>query len=172
MGQSSSSYDHLIPQTVENIQKELCRHARAFTEIASLSYEDFQNCLGELNLLSDQCVDSNGKKLMFAVKKGTDSTVLWKGTVRIACFKMDAATKTIESCRLLNLSQFLRVFKTLECQMEACWQSSQGKNKCHKGSLMIVPRELVAANDSKGHMDSELLKEATALPHHNSNRKG
>ncbi|XP_071452891.1 RING finger protein 141-like isoform X2 [Hetaerina americana] len=125
MGQSSS-YDSLIPQTVDNLQKEFCRHARAFSEIASLSYDDFQNCLGELNLLSDQCIDSNGKKLVFAIKKGTDSTLLWKGTVRIACVKMDASTKKVESYRLLTLSQFLRVFRTLKCQIEACWQSSQG----------------------------------------------
>ncbi|XP_046394031.1 RING finger protein 141-like isoform X1 [Ischnura elegans] len=170
MGQSSS-YDSLIPQSVDNLQKEICRHARAFTEVASLSYDDFQNCLGELNLLSDQCVDSNGKKLVFAIKKGTDSTVLWKGTVRIACVKMDASTKKVESYRLLTLSQFLRVVKTLECQIEACWQSSQGKSPSHKGSLMIIPRELSAATHSKGYADSEYLKNASALPQHNCNRK-
>ncbi|XP_071452890.1 RING finger protein 141-like isoform X1 [Hetaerina americana] len=171
MGQSSS-YDSLIPQTVDNLQKEFCRHARAFSEIASLSYDDFQNCLGELNLLSDQCIDSNGKKLVFAIKKGTDSTLLWKGTVRIACVKMDASTKKVESYRLLTLSQFLRVFRTLKCQIEACWQSSQGKNQCHNGSIMIIPREPAAANQSKGYADSEFLKNASALPQHNYNRKG
>ena len=33
-------------------------------------------------------LDANGKQLVFAVKKGTDSTALWKGTVRVACVKV------------------------------------------------------------------------------------
>lgn len=64
---------------------------------------------------------------MFAVKKGTDSTVLWKGTVKIACVKLDPQTKVIESYRLLNLNQFLKVFKTLQCQLTAALQSSQNE---------------------------------------------
>ncbi|GFG28355.1 hypothetical protein Cfor_07767 [Coptotermes formosanus] len=50
MGQSGSS-DSVIPEKVENIQEEICRHARIFSEIASLTYEDFQACLGKLNAL-------------------------------------------------------------------------------------------------------------------------
>ncbi|KAJ9585215.1 hypothetical protein L9F63_002978 [Diploptera punctata] len=124
MGQSSSS-ESVIPETVENIQEEIVRHARIFSEIAALTYEDFQSCLGKLNTLSRQCTDSNGKQLVFAVKKGTDSTLLWKGTVRIACVKLDPVTKKVETYRLLNLSEFLKVFKTLQCQLTAAQQSSQ-----------------------------------------------
>lgn len=58
---------------------------------------------------SQKCVDSNGKQLVFAIKKGTDSTLLWKGTVRIACVKRDAVTKKVDTYRFLNLGEFLRV---------------------------------------------------------------
>ena len=58
---------------------------------------------------SKQCTDSSGRQLIFAVKKGTDSTLLWKGTVRIACVKIDPITKKVDTYRLLNLSEFLRV---------------------------------------------------------------
>lgn len=54
-------------------------------------------------------MDAQGNQLVFAVKKGTDSTVLWKGMVRIACVKLDPQKKKIEAYRLLNLNQFLRV---------------------------------------------------------------
>jgi hypothetical protein len=54
-------------------------------------------------------MDSNGKQLVFAVKKGTDSTLLWKGTVRIACVKLDPVTKKVDTYRFLNLGEFLRV---------------------------------------------------------------
>jgi hypothetical protein len=50
MGQAGSS-DSVIPETVENIQEEICRHARVFSEIAGLTYEDFQSCLAKLNAL-------------------------------------------------------------------------------------------------------------------------
>lgn len=124
---SNSSPEHIIPDTVGVIQDEVLRHARVLTEIATLTYEDFQLCLGELNALSKRVTDSDGKQLVFAVKKGTDSTVLWKGTVKIACVKLDPQTKVIESYRLLNLNQFLKVFKTLQCQLTAALQSSQNE---------------------------------------------
>lgn len=54
-------------------------------------------------------MDAEGKQLMFAVKNGTDSTVFWKGTVRVACMKLDPDTKKVETYKLLNLNQFLKV---------------------------------------------------------------
>ena len=54
--------------------------------------------------------DSNGKQLVFAVKKGSDETgVLWKATVRVACVKVDAETKEIDSHKTINLKQFLQL---------------------------------------------------------------
>jgi hypothetical protein len=50
MGQGTSS-DNILPETIEGIQEDICRHARVFSEIAGLSYEDFQLCLAKLNTL-------------------------------------------------------------------------------------------------------------------------
>jgi hypothetical protein len=50
MGQGTSS-NNGIPETVESIQEGICRHARVFSEIAGLTYEDFQSCLAKLNTL-------------------------------------------------------------------------------------------------------------------------
>jgi hypothetical protein len=50
MGQGTSS-DNVIPETVESIQEDICRHARVVSEIASLTYEDFKLCLAKLNTL-------------------------------------------------------------------------------------------------------------------------
>ena len=57
--------------------------------------------------------------LVFAVKKGTDSSFLWKATVRIACVKIDAESKNIDSYRCLNLKQYLRVYNSLKSQSAA-----------------------------------------------------
>ena len=61
---------------------------RSYKEIAGLSYEEFLDYVSELNEISSHFLDANGKQLVFAVKKGTDSTALWKGTVRVACVKV------------------------------------------------------------------------------------
>lgn len=58
-------------------------------------------------------MDSDGKQLVFVVKKGSDSSILWKGTVKIICLKYDTETKQMESCRILNLAQFLKVIKVI-----------------------------------------------------------
>lgn len=61
---------------------------------------------------------------MFAVKKGTDNTLLWKGTVRIACIKINTETKAVETC-LLNLVEFLKLVKYLDTQISIAEQSEK-----------------------------------------------
>ena len=86
---------------------EVLRQTRSYKEIAGLSYEEFLDYVQDLNEISrysneatlfrcqrfhyfcsSHFLDANGKQLVFAVKKGTDSTALWKGTVRVACVKV------------------------------------------------------------------------------------
>ncbi|KAL9692376.1 hypothetical protein quinque_015967 [Culex quinquefasciatus] len=51
---------------------------------------------------------------------GTDSSVLWKGTVRIACVKIDPSTKKIECYQAAHsLKQFLQVFRTFQTNLHA-----------------------------------------------------
>lgn len=76
---------------------------------------------------SKKCLDSNGKQLIFAVKKGTDSTILWKGTVRIGCVKIDPTTSSVETYRLINLAEFLQVFKTLHGHVK-CMEANNKTN--------------------------------------------
>ncbi|XP_060531454.1 RING finger protein 141-like [Cylas formicarius] len=85
-------------------------------EINNLSYEDLLKLLSEMNHLSKKCLDSNGHQLVFMVKKETDSTIFWRATIQIACVKINADTQEVVSYRLLSLSQFMKIFKTLSCQ--------------------------------------------------------
>ncbi|XP_055638054.1 RING finger protein 141-like [Toxorhynchites rutilus septentrionalis] len=121
MGQQVSALPQkIIPaDTVDSLQFEIKKQAQIFSEIGTLSYEDFQKCLTDLNSLSRKCLDPNGKQLVFAVKKGTDRSVLWKGTVRIACVKVDPTSKQVECYKLLNLRQFLQVFRTFQTDLHA-----------------------------------------------------
>jgi len=108
-----------VSSTLGQLQGEVLRQTRRYREIADLSYEEFQDCVTELNQISSQFLDTNGKQLVFAVKKGTDSTALWKGTVKVACVKVDSSSQEVDSYRLLNLKQFLAVFRSLQTQTAA-----------------------------------------------------
>lgn len=50
MGQSNS-LSEAIPETVEQLNYEVKKHAKVFSEIGTLNYDDFQKCLSELNEL-------------------------------------------------------------------------------------------------------------------------
>ncbi|XP_030767281.1 RING finger protein 141-like [Sitophilus oryzae] len=93
------------------------------SEICNLTYEEFLALLWELNTFAKKCLDSNGHQLVFAVKKHTDDTAFWKATIQIACAKIDCQSRKVVNYRLLSLSEFLKVFKTFQCQVLAAEQS-------------------------------------------------
>uniref|UniRef100_A0A0K8TM66 RING finger protein 141 n=1 Tax=Tabanus bromius TaxID=304241 RepID=A0A0K8TM66_TABBR len=129
MGQNQSIPENIIPDTVDTLHIEVLKHARVFSEIGLLTYEHFRKCLDALNELSRKCSDSNGKQLMFLVKKGTDSSVFWKATVRIACVKVNPETRQIESHKFLNLKQFLCVFKTFESHLHSLMSTEEQRDQ-------------------------------------------
>ena len=100
-------------------QGEVLRQTRSLQQVSNLTYDGFLASITELNEISGHFLDANGKQLVFAVKKGSDTSFLWKGTVRVACVKIDAETKDIDSYRCLNLKQYLRVYNSLRTQSAA-----------------------------------------------------
>uniref|UniRef100_A0A182IZM9 RING-type domain-containing protein n=1 Tax=Anopheles atroparvus TaxID=41427 RepID=A0A182IZM9_ANOAO len=119
-GQASSISHKILPaDTVDSLHFEIKKQVHIFSEINNLAYEDFQKCLADLNRLSRKCLDPSGKQLVFAVKKGTDNSILWKRTVRIACVKIDPETRKIDCFKLLTLQQFLQVFRTFQTNLHA-----------------------------------------------------
>ncbi|XP_059482618.1 RING finger protein 141-like [Neocloeon triangulifer] len=119
MGQTASE---ALPESMGT----LIQHARTITDVASLSYDDFLDCIRQLNTLCCRCVDSKGRKLVFAVKKGSDTSILWKSTVRIACVRVNVTTNKIESHKILNLPQLLKVAHTLKGHLVAVESSASG----------------------------------------------
>ncbi|XP_071548063.1 RING finger protein 141-like isoform X1 [Panulirus ornatus] len=117
MGQGNSNP---LRENLESLHNQLMKHAGADYDIATtttLTYDQFLGYITQLNQICREYKDSEGRVLVFAVKKGTDSTIFWKATVRIACVKLDTATNKVQSYRLLNIRQFLQVFRriTYEC---------------------------------------------------------
>ncbi|KAF5290550.1 hypothetical protein FQA39_LY14679 [Lamprigera yunnana] len=133
MGTAASSQfqDFVTPFVSQLLNDEKAANTLISNEIQSMSYNTFLGVLRELNVLSKKCLDASGKQLVFAVKKGSDSTLFWKATVQIACIKVNLHSEDnrVESYRLLNLSEFLCVFKTLKCQYLAVQQCKSSEAK-------------------------------------------
>ncbi|XP_028133638.1 RING finger protein 141-like [Diabrotica virgifera virgifera] len=125
MGSTSSHFQ----DTFSEIFTEDSINTLLSDEINKLTYDDFLNLVGELNLLSKKCLDANGNQLVFAVKKDTDSSIFWKATVQIACVKIDPECQKVITFRLLSLNEFIKVFKTLKCQTMAVEQCESNNDK-------------------------------------------
>ncbi|KAB7500598.1 RING finger protein [Armadillidium nasatum] len=110
-----------INENLNAIHNHLMKHAGADYDIATattLTYAQFVSYIHDLNKICSKYKDNNNCILVFAVKKGSDNTWLWKATVRIACVKLNTNGNTVESHRLLNIRQFLQVFRRIsyECR--------------------------------------------------------
>uniref|UniRef100_W8BR43 RING finger protein 141 n=1 Tax=Ceratitis capitata TaxID=7213 RepID=W8BR43_CERCA len=138
MGQVQSINDSTIPDTVDVVHMQMVRHAKVLSEINSLSYDEFKACLDNLNELSRKCIDPNGKQLVFLIKRGTDTSLLWKAMVKIACIKVDPSTRKIDSYKFLNLKQFLCVFRTFQSHLESL-VSSENQLDSRRSSLSQTP---------------------------------
>jgi len=133
-----------VSSTFGQIQGQFIRQTRSYKAIAGLSYDELQDYIKELNSISGQFLDSNGKQLVFAVKKGSDVTPFWKGTVRIACVKVDSSTSNVDSYRLLTLKQFLAVFRSLQAQAGALHKKGEPEAEeetegQEQGALQDIP---------------------------------
>lgn len=93
---------------------------------------------------SRKCLDSNGKITIFAVKKDSDQTFLWKATIRIACVKCDPQSNKIESYKLINLKQFLKVFNTFQSHLEVM-------SSCEEQNDKVCFTAYVCANKMRQH---------------------
>jgi len=116
MGQILSNLDEgeavdsgVDPTGVGDIRKQAMDAKR----IATLSWPEFVNCINGLNEKCKRMVDDQGKHLVFAVRKGSTETYIWKATVQICCMKFNTITKKPETFKLMNLPKFLRVYSSL-----------------------------------------------------------
>ena len=104
---------------VSGWQSELIRQTRSVQRLAAITHGELLTHIKVLNEISRRYLDDNGKRLIFAVKKGTDDSILWKATVRICCSKVDAESKAVDSLRTVSLNEFLTVFHRLKNQADA-----------------------------------------------------
>uniref|UniRef100_A0A1I7VG58 RING finger protein 141 n=2 Tax=Loa loa TaxID=7209 RepID=A0A1I7VG58_LOALO len=87
------------------------RRSHNTIEMLSMTWVQFVKLICELNDRCANFVDSDGRHLFFAIKKGSANTLLWKITVRICTLKMKA--RSADSYRVFTFEQFLSLQKSL-----------------------------------------------------------
>ncbi|VDN39748.1 unnamed protein product [Gongylonema pulchrum] len=65
-----------------------CMRPHTALELVSITWADFAQFLYELNDRCAQFADSDGRYLLFAIRKGSADTLFWKATVRICALKV------------------------------------------------------------------------------------
>ncbi|XP_005097059.1 RING finger protein 141 [Aplysia californica] len=112
MGQATSSVS-TADGDLRQLQGQFAANFNIVKSLATVSHAEVVDCIEELNTVTRSFTDRAGKQLRFLIKRGTDTTFLWKGTIRIRCLKINTSTSVIESSRLLTLRQFVVTYKEI-----------------------------------------------------------
>lgn len=73
-----------------------------------------------------KCVDKDGYQTVFVIHKNSSNIQwLWKATVKIAIVTVHTETREIKKIKMINLKQFLHLFKTMTTNVEAMSASEE-----------------------------------------------
>jgi len=153
MGQSTSleisSGRERLSNEFDFLHEQIRKHSMTLRQLTTLTYDELQSKINELNELSSRFVDCNGKQLVFEMKDGTEThSVLWKGLVRIRCMKTNPTTRFVERYRDLNLKQFLQVYNTMS-QMQGTLDEDGDSRSTAAGSSKFMNFSQGASDDLK-----------------------
>ncbi|XP_070552159.1 RING finger protein 141-like [Ptychodera flava] len=130
----------IMGQTQAAAIEKIHKHGGILGQLTVLKYDDFLALVSELNEIASSLPDPGGKKLQFEVKFGTDTSVLWKSTVRIRCKKLDRENQ-MEQSRVMNLHQFVQLYNT----MTSCVSSQESADDSNGNSSQAESTPLQAS---------------------------
>ncbi|KAE8606155.1 hypothetical protein XENTR_v10010614 [Xenopus tropicalis] len=110
MGQQISSQTQTV---INKLPEKLVKHMTLVRESGVLTYEEFLGRVAELNDLTAKLASGQEKHLLFEVQPGSDSSALWKVAVRVLCTKINKTTGIVEISRIMNLYQFMQLYKDI-----------------------------------------------------------
>ncbi|XP_055926232.1 RING finger protein 141-like isoform X2 [Argiope bruennichi] len=145
-----------ITNHIEELKDDVMKEAHIFKEVIDITHEDFLQKVREVNKICYNLIQCEGRCLRFFIKKNTDSTFLWKQTVKIACMRVNItedsaalfcdesvdeeslsnilaiSNKEIEVHKLLSLRQFLLAYNMIiyhsSCIQKGDESSSEARN--------------------------------------------
>lgn len=103
-------------QAVSRLPEKLIRHVGLMRDSGYLTYDEFLGRVAELNDVTAKLSPGQKKHLLFEVQPGSDATALWKVAVRIVCTKINKEDGMVEASRIMNLYQFLQLYKDITSQ--------------------------------------------------------
>ncbi|XP_019375133.1 PREDICTED: RING finger protein 141 [Crocodylus porosus] len=113
MGQHFSNQTQTV---INKIPEKVAKHAALVRESGFLTYEEFLGRVAELNDVTAKLASGQDKHLLFEVQPGSDSSALWKVAVRIVCTKINKTSGILEASRIMNLYQFIQLYKDITSQ--------------------------------------------------------
>ncbi|KAM9301631.1 RING finger protein 141 [Gastrophryne carolinensis] len=110
MGQQLSSQG-----AIHKLPEKVVKHVTLVRESGFLTYEEFLGRIAELNDVTAQLASGQDKYLLFEVQPGSDASALWKVVVRVLCTKINKNSGIVEVSRIMNLYQFIQLYKDITC---------------------------------------------------------
>ncbi|XP_032344922.1 RING finger protein 141 isoform X1 [Camelus ferus] len=113
MGQQISDQTQLV---LNKLPEKVAKHVALVRESSSLTYEEFLGRVAELNDVTAKVASGQEKHLLFEVQPGSDSSAFWKVVVRVVCTKINKSSGIVEASRIMNLYQFIQLYKDITSQ--------------------------------------------------------
>ncbi|XP_067606027.1 RING finger protein 141 isoform X2 [Pseudorca crassidens] len=113
MGQQISDQTQLV---LNKLPEKVAKHVTLVRESGSLTYEEFLGRVAELNDVTAKVASGQEKHLLFEVQPGSDSSAFWKVVVRVVCTKINKSSGIVEASRIMNLYQFMQLYKDITSQ--------------------------------------------------------
>lgn len=113
MGQQISDQTQLV---LNKLPEKVAKHVTLVRESGSLTYEEFLGRVAELNDVTAKVASGQEKHLLFEVQPGSDSSAFWKVVVRVVCTKINKSSGIVEASRIMNLYQFIQLYKDITSQ--------------------------------------------------------
>ncbi|XP_066465607.1 RING finger protein 141 [Tiliqua scincoides] len=111
MGQQLSSHT-----VINKLPEKVVKYVSLVRESGFLTYEEFLGRVAELNDITAKLASGQDRHLLFEVQPGSDSSALWKVAVRIVCTKINKTSGIVEASRIMNLYQFIQLYKDITSQ--------------------------------------------------------
>ncbi|XP_075828000.1 RING finger protein 141 isoform X1 [Microtus pennsylvanicus] len=134
MGQQISDQTQLV---INKLPEKVAKHVTLVRESGSLTYEEFLGRVAELNDVTAKVAAGQEKHLLFEVQPGSDSSAFWKVVVRVVCTKINKSSGIVEASRIMNLYQFIQLYKDITSQAAGVLAQSSASEE-PDGSLSSV----------------------------------
>ncbi|KAF7474084.1 Hypothetical predicted protein [Marmota monax] len=135
MGQQISDQTQLV---ISKLPEKVAKHVILVRESSSLTYEEFLGRVAELNDVTAKVASGQEKHLLFEVQPGSDSSAFWKVVVRVVCTKINKSTGIVEASRIMNLYQFIQLYKDITSQAAGVLAQSSTSEEADENSSSVT----------------------------------